>query len=265
MSNATCSSFGISGFRGGSLSGFPFQVLCGMRERVVEPELMDDPNLDPAEHRLALRGLSRLNRFTGVADAVYRRLRRLSAVSPRPLRVLDVATGSGDLPIRWLKLARRDGFPLQVTGVDMSPLAVSQAGEQAERNQVEADWLVANVLEDDLPNDFDVVCCSLFLHHFEDDDVVQLLRVMRDATDRGGELRRLLVCDLARSRLNLTLVSFAAQLVTRSPVVHCDAALSVRAAMTRREFEGLAETALGFAPRVEPLLPCRFLAEIPLA
>lgn len=235
-----------------------------MRKRVIEPEIMDDPELDPALHAQALRGLARLNQWTRVADILYRRIRRLAALSPRPLRVLDIATGSGDLPRTWLHHARRDGFPLELTGVDVSPVAIAQAAQSASDQGLEAQWIVADALEDLLPDHFDVVVCSLFMHHLQDDDVVQLLRIMRDATENGGEVRRLLICDLARSRLNLMLVSIAAHALSRSPIVHRDAAASVRAAMTRREFHALAESALDHPCRVEPVLPCRFLAEIPV-
>jgi 2-polyprenyl-3-methyl-5-hydroxy-6-metoxy-1,4-benzoquinol methylase len=149
--------------------------------------------------------------------------------------------------------------------VDVSPLAIAEAERRCRIEEVAAEWLVANVLDEPLPDDFDVVTCSLFLHHLADDDIVQLLRIMRDATDCGGEVRHLLICDLSRSALNLALVAVGAQLVTRSPVVHRDATSSVRAAMSRPEFTALVETALGQTPRVESLFPCRFLAEISLA
>lgn len=235
-----------------------------MRSRVILPEAMDAPDLDPALHSRALAGLARINRFTRVADAIYLRLRRLSALSPRPLRVLDVATGSGDLPIHWIKRARREGFPLSITGVDVSPQAVLVAAEKARIADVDAEWLVVNVLEEPLPSDFDVVTCSLFFHHLHDDDIFRLLRVMRDATERGGLIRRLLICDLDRSMFNWLLVKIGAHLLSRSPIVHLDSGLSVRAALTRQEFGQIVEAALDVSPIVKRLIPCRFICEIPI-
>ena len=235
-----------------------------MRSREILPEAMDDPDLDAASHSQALAGLARINRMTRVADHMYIRLRRLSALSPRPLRVLDIATGSGDLPIHWVKRANREGFPLLVTGVDISPQAVAVAAEKADRAGVDAEWIVANVLDESLPADFDVVTSSLFFHHLQDDDIIRLLRVMRDATDRGGLIRRLLVCDLERSRLNWLLVKIGAHLLSRSPIVHLDSGLSVRAAMTRAEFKSLVEAALDVSVHVKRLFPCRFVCEIPI-
>jgi 2-polyprenyl-3-methyl-5-hydroxy-6-metoxy-1,4-benzoquinol methylase len=235
-----------------------------MQLREIIAEAMDDPTLDPALHRQALAGLARLNRLSRVADHLYVRLRRLSAQSPRPLRVIDIATGSGDLPIHWMMRARKDGFPLRVTGVDISGEAVAVAARRARQIGVQADWLVGNAIEEALPSDYDVVTCSLFLHHLQDDDIVRLLRGMRDATDSGGVIRRLLICDLVRSRLNWCAVKLGAHLVSRSPIVHLDSGLSVRAAMTRREFSDLVEAALDIKPSVQNLFPCRFICEIPV-
>ncbi|WP_164102065.1 methyltransferase domain-containing protein [Candidatus Laterigemmans baculatus] len=232
---------------------------------------MDDPELGAEEHVAALRGLARLNWFSGVSRQMYRRLRQIALASPRPLRVLDIATGSGDLPIDWLLRSRLEGIPLEVTGVDVSSQAIATAraraavaGCSSSGEGWTADWWVANALEDCLPDDFDVVTCSLFLHHLEDEDIVRLLRAMRDATEAGGLVRRLLICDLVRSRWNLAAVSVASRLLSRSPIVHGDAALSVRAALTRGEFAELAEVALGMAVPVSSLFPCRFISEIDL-
>lgn len=248
-------------------------TLGRMRTRDVQPEAMDAAEIDPSTHQTALRGLARLNRFSGVSRLMYRRLRSMARSSPRPLRVLDVATGSGDLPIDWLRRARRDGLVMHLTGVDISPHAVQTAAAAAATAGVTAEWLVADVLEAPFFGGFDVVTCSLFMHHLLDHDVMRLLQVMRAATDEDGSgeahreagvVPRLLVCDLVRSPLNLLLVSAAARLLSRSPVVHGDAALSVRAAMTRREFARLAEKALGKPVHVAPAFPCRYIAEVDL-
>ena len=55
--------------------------------------------------------------------------------------------------------------------------------------------------------------------------------------------RTVVVNDLVRSGLNLALVGAASRLLTRSPVVHTDAVLSVRAALTRTELVAMAKRA----------------------
>ena len=50
----------------------------GLRTRERVPELMDDPALDPAEHRRALAGLARLNRFGGSAGVLWPAVAKLA-------------------------------------------------------------------------------------------------------------------------------------------------------------------------------------------
>lgn len=226
------------------------------RKRV--DEWMDDPALSPERHRHALSGLRRLNRISGVAGAMFRQLKRLAAADPgRMLRVLDVASGSGDLPIAWLKAARAAGMPLSVTALDISETAMKTANESAGFAGVQLGTVRRDCLREGLPGGFDVVTCSLFMHHLDPPDVSRLIQEMWRASQRA-----IVICDLERSRTNLALVAASARLVTRSDVVHFDASASVRGAYTRDEFADMLHSSLGFPVRVRLSFPCRFMVVI---
>src|SRR5437763_16532966 len=93
---------------------------------------MDDPRLDPAEHRAALAGLARINRLSLSADILWPPVAKLARRHPgRTLRVLDVATGSGDVPVGVWRKARRAGVALEIAGRDLSPVGVEDAAEHA--------------------------------------------------------------------------------------------------------------------------------------
>jgi 2-polyprenyl-3-methyl-5-hydroxy-6-metoxy-1,4-benzoquinol methylase len=225
-------------------------------QRDRQPEQMDAPNLPQDEHLRALAGLARLNFISGVARAMYRHLRRHAvAQGDRPLHVLDVASGGGDVPVAWAARAKREGLPMQFTLLDVSGVAVEEQQRRARARDVEVLSLQHDCLSSPLPAGFDVVTCSLFMHHLDDHQAFKLLQAMQVATDGG-----LVVCDLERSRFNLALVTIGSRLLTRSPVVHHDASLSVRAAYTMDEFQRLAESALARPVRIQRSFPCRFVA-----
>jgi len=226
-------------------------------QRDLQPERMDDPTLPAQEHVAALVGLSRINRLTSVSRPIYRRLRRYAQATGRPLRVLDVATGSGDLPIDWARRARADGVDLEITAIDISNVALDFARKRAADAGVQIHFECRDCLQSRLPSGFDIVTCNLFIHHLHQTSIAKLLQAMRAAADHA-----VLVCDLERSRLNLAAVWLAAHAVTRSAVVHEDAILSVRAALTRREFRELATETLDQPISVIGLPPCRYLAVI---
>lgn len=229
--------------------------------RDLQPELMDDPAIDPVEHAQALAGLARLNQFSGVAPLMSRYVRRLNkdrllaTSATRPLRILDVASGGGDVPIAWARRAKRDGISIELTMIDISPVAVQQQQRLAKCHGINVKSIQMNCLTEALPTGFDLVTNSLFMHHLEVADAAHMLRQMRAATDNA-----ILVCDLERSRFNVALVTIAGQALSRSKVVHHDGPQSVRGAFTRSEFLELSNHALKEPMQVHNAFPCRFIA-----
>ena len=105
-----------------------FQTLARLGQRDLQPELMDQPQLDPLEHALALLGLARVNWFSR-SDAILWPTLRSFALEQKgdPLRVLDVACGGGDVTCALAKRARRAGLNVMLAGCDLSDTALSVA------------------------------------------------------------------------------------------------------------------------------------------
>lgn len=216
---------------------------------------MDDPGLPKAEHQLALAGLARLNRWSRGDAGLWQMLQaEARRVSPRPLRVLDIATGSGDLPIRLSHRARSANLPIHFSACDWSPTALEVAAQAAARAQVSIQFFQLDALLDAIPLEFDVITVSLFLHHLTDEQIVALLSKLGQATKR-----LVLVNDLARSWWNFGAVYLASRLLSRSSVVHFDGPVSVQAAFTRAELSELAHRGGLENPVVRSQFPARWL------
>ena len=80
-----------------------------LRQRHRQAEIMDRPDLPAAQHGHALDGLGRINFFSRSAGILWRPLAQLSR-ELGPLRILDVATGAGDVPVRLWRKATRAGL-----------------------------------------------------------------------------------------------------------------------------------------------------------
>jgi hypothetical protein len=222
--------------------------------RHLRPEVMDQPGLDPGKHRQALHSLRRINFWSGSAGILWPPLAALASAAGRPVRVLDVAAGGGDVPIRLWHRARRAGLPITIDGCDVSPVAVEHATRQAERDGAAVSFFVADALAGDLPSGYDAVVCSLFLHHLTEEHAVGLLRRMSAAAGR-----LVLVNDLLRSRFGLLLARVVTRLLSRSEVVHVDGPRSVEGAFTIAEAHEMAERAGLGGVTVVRRWPCRFL------
>jgi SAM-dependent methyltransferase len=227
-----------------------------LARRIRQPEVMDQPGLAHEEHCRALTGLARLNRVSGSVGVLWPAIAAAARTVKRPLRVLDLATGSGDVPLGLWRRARRFGLIEEILGVDLSARAVDFARRRAGTAGADAcvRFETLDALADSLPESFDVILSSLFLHHLEDRQAVALLAKMAAATRQ-----LVLVNDLVRGRGNLLLVALGARLLTTSSVVRTDASLSVRAAFTVKELRTLAQEAGLRNAAITHRFPCRML------
>lgn len=213
---------------------------------------MDDPALAPTEHRRALAGLARLNGVSGVVARLSHSVAGLARRVGRPVRVLDVATGGGDVPVDLARWAGPAGYPVEVSGCDVSPTALAYAADLAAGCGVTATFFRHDIVAGPPPGRYDLVTCNLFLHHLSDADATAALRHMAAAAERMA-----VVNDLVRGRVNLGLVWVASRLLSRSPVVRFDGPVSVRAAFTPAELLALAADAGLAGATVRRSFPCR--------
>jgi 2-polyprenyl-3-methyl-5-hydroxy-6-metoxy-1,4-benzoquinol methylase len=210
-----------------------------LAERDRQPELMDQPGLDRETHRRALDGLRAANVISRTSQVIWRGIRD-AGIAPdngRPLRILDIATGGGDVVIGVARLAARHGVAVETHGCDVSATAIEYA--QSVANQAELfgiKFFRLNALVEPLPEEYDVLMTTLFFHHLGNDDAKQLLGRMAKMARRC-----VLVDDLYRTRLGYFYAWAGGRLLTRSHIVHTDGPLSVSAAFTIPEFRQLAQ------------------------
>ena len=218
--------------------------------------MMDQPDLDVRQHRHALTALGRANAISRTTAALWPAVREAaSAVGARPLRVLDVACGGGHVVVSLARRAAIEGIPLDVTGCDVSAVALDYARALAERTGVKGVRFVrADALCDPMPGGIDVMLCTLFLHHLADADAATLLRRMRDA---AGQM--VVVSDLRRTRLGYCFAWVGCRLLSRSRVFHVDGTRSVAAALTTAEARAMAGRAQLTGARVSQIWPQRWL------
>lgn len=254
-----------------------------MQYRTLVPEKMDDPALCHREHARALAGLRRINWFSGTASRLKTEILEIAAREPkRHWRILDVGCANGEVALALFRLLRG---PLEftLTGWDRSAWAIGEAQKKAQielagsgvQGKVGArhrspqeyagsglEFDVRDLFEcvqessagkpDEQP--FDIVYCSLLLHHFTDEDAVRAISIMARLAQKA-----ILVDDLRRSRLGLGLAFLACHLLSRSPVVHFDGPQSVRAALTCEEAAAIATAAGLTGVTVRPRWPQRFM------
>jgi hypothetical protein len=208
----------------------------GARERIDGP-------LPPAARRATLADLDLLNAWFGGYALTLARVRRAAARAPagRPLVVVDVGGGRGDLAVKVVRWARRAGRSVRVLVCD-TDAATLTLGRRRTAAYPEITLLQADATALPLGRGAaDVVVAALTLHHLDRDAAATCLAEMRAAAPLA------VVNDLLRSRTSLALVWLATRLLGLHPVSRHDGPVSVRRAYSADELARLAEQAGGRA------------------
>jgi ubiquinone/menaquinone biosynthesis C-methylase UbiE len=209
-------------------------------QRQVAPELIDDPALDVRERERSLRYVRTTNRRFGGVESLLARLRAWSVRWPkdRPVTLLDVGTGSADLPLAARRWAEGAGFDLRITAID----SCGPTLDIARRIVGDAPGITLRRLDAQEmvgvfgARSFDYVHAGLFLHHFDDGAIPPML----------GEMDRLAKAGVIWNDLLRTTRGWMVwYLVTmfQPYVVRHDARASYRAGFTGEEVLGLARAA----------------------
>jgi len=229
-------------------------------KRSHDQEMMDLPGKSPKILAEDLRNLRRLNRYLrgsrGIVFALSRMLRdeRSARVS-----VLDVGTGSADIPVAILARAKRCHVAVKIIGIEADPVTARIAGRHTHRHpEIE-------ILQGDagaLPfasGAFDFVIASQFLHHFGETKIVDLLKQWSKLARRA-----IVVSDLVRHPFAYHGIRLLTRLATRNVMTRTDAPLSVRRAFTLPEWRDLLRRAEIGPVEVFAVFPFRMAAVVRL-
>jgi SAM-dependent methyltransferase len=214
-------------------------------QRSTQDEWMDDPSVSFDELRACLVDLARVNVLTLAHRPTLQFLDRLAPLARalgRPIEILDVGSGYGDLLREIAKWARRRRVEVSLTGVDLNPWA-REAAIEATAPELGIEWVTADVFAHDLPRGIDVVVSSLFTHHLSDVQIVEFLRWM-DANARLGWF----VNDLHRHPLPYHVFAWFAVFARFHSFVRHDGPVSISRAFVAADWHRLL-TAGGIDPR----------------
>lgn len=202
--------------------------------RATQPELMDDLNLASEALRRNLDELAIINARLGGHNVVTAALAQLPWPGEQPLRLADLGSGGGDTLRYVARWARRRQRPVQLIGIDANAFMLDYAREHSagypEINFAQYDIFSAEFQE----QRFDVITCSLFCHHFSDDELVQFLRSWQQQARVA-----VVINDLHRHPLAYYSIKWLTRLLGGSYLVQHDAPLSVARAFRRSDWKKL--------------------------
>jgi 2-polyprenyl-3-methyl-5-hydroxy-6-metoxy-1,4-benzoquinol methylase len=196
-------------------------------------EMMDRPQPVSAELERDLKRIRQLNRWFGS----YRLICHFLHCWVKPgdnMRIVDLATGSGDIPRLIADYARKIGAKVEIDALDRQS-ATLEIARKLSAAYPEISYYATNILDWSPAEAYDIALCTLALHHFSDEDAVRVLRCCRESSRNF-----VLVSDLRRGFLATVGVYLLTAVVFREPMTRYDARLSAERAFSFSELRKLA-------------------------
>lgn len=194
------------------------------------PELMDGN--EPTDEALYqnYHELHTINKMLGGYRITLIGLQQL-IIGKGPFSILDVGSGGGDTLKVIAAWARKKGTNVQLFGIDNRDAAIRYSENNC-RLFEEIRFYREDVfqhLEQD--RKYDAIVSSLFMHHFTDEQIIRLLKLMKRNSNRG-----FLINDLERNKLAYHSIRWLTKAFSKSYLVKHDAPLSVLRGFNEKEW-----------------------------
>ena len=214
-------------------------------KRSYEPELMDDFNSDKKLIEQTLAELQIINKWLGGNHVTTSGIEKLLTISHKTLTnnniqitCADIGCGGGDILKIIAQWARKRKYNFLFTGIDANNSII----DYAQQNTLQFSEIFYENLdvfsEKFLLQMFDIVTCTLFCHHFTDEQLIFLLSNWKKQSKIG-----IVINDIHRHWFAYYSIKLLTNIFSRSLMVKNDAKLSVLRAFRKKELENILQKA----------------------
>ena len=192
--------------------------------RSNESEIMDDFDLQGPELEKTLNDLDIINTWLGGNRVTIKGVEKLLNRTKREgiIRIADIGCGSGRILRKLSDWGNENGYDLELTGIDANSHAV-EIGRKASRDYPEISFKNLDIFSDEFHQlRFDIIICTLTLHHFKDHKIINILRSFLDQSNIG-----IVINDLQRSRLAYFLFKAFCRVFVRNEIARKDGLTSI--------------------------------------
>lgn len=153
--------------------------------RSEEEEIMDDLSDDSPSLYQALKELDIINHWLGGNAITLTAVKKIFKTDPhKDWKIADLGCGSGEMLLKIAKWCRTQNIKVQLHGFDANPNVIAYAKEHC-KDYPEISFHAENICSDHFKNrKFDILTCTLFLHHFPQGDLVNLLKQFRNQSGK---------------------------------------------------------------------------------
>ena len=211
--------------------------MISLRTRSADLEIMDDLDCHGEVVDQTLRELEVINRLLGGNYVTINGVEHLindggAEDTRREISIADFGCGSGDLLMKIVRWGRDHNITFKAFGIDANPHII----EFARKENPEITFEALDVFKN--KTTYDIITATLFVHHFDDGQLVELFRSMKQHSRIG-----VVINDIHRHFLSYHSIRLLTKLFSKSAMVKFDAPLSVRRAFKKSELIQILEKA----------------------
>jgi 2-polyprenyl-3-methyl-5-hydroxy-6-metoxy-1,4-benzoquinol methylase len=202
-----------------------------LKTRSDEVEIMDDLNISGDVVPQTLKELNTINRLLGGNQISINSLKKMSR-ELNAFSLADLGCGGGDIMVQMARWARKHKIKAEFTGIDANPHIVEYAARHTHQYP-EIRYETWNILEEPFQQQqYDIIHCCLFTHHFSQEQLVALFKSFRRQAKIG-----VIINDLHRHPLAYHSIRMLTSIFSQSEMVRNDACISVSRGFSRRELQ----------------------------
>lgn len=208
-------------------------------KRTDESEIMDDFELQGKELKRTLKDLENINSWLGGNGITINGIEKLLSGEKRTIKIADIGCGNGAM-LRKIADRNKD-YDFKLTGIDANAHAIQIAKElSANYNHIE--FLELNIFSEEFRKmEFDIILCTLTLHHFKNDQIIDLLNQLVDQSKIG-----VVINDLQRSKIAYRLFQAFCAVFVQNEIARKDGLISILRGFKKEDIIDLSKKVKGF-------------------
>jgi 2-polyprenyl-3-methyl-5-hydroxy-6-metoxy-1,4-benzoquinol methylase len=207
--------------------------MTSFARRSYQKEFIDDLNCDGEELRQTLRELKTINKLLGGNHVTTNGIDKLLKKSPtQKVTIADIGCGGGDMIRVMHDWSQKTKLNISFIGIDANPNTIAMAADNLLKLP-NVHFEAADVFDPAFQQQqVDIVTCTLFTHHFTDEELIRMFRSFKNKARIG-----MVINDLHRHPLAFYSIKILTRLFSRSRLVINDAPISVQRGFKKKELE----------------------------
>ncbi|WP_395054394.1 methyltransferase domain-containing protein [Flavobacterium sp.] len=213
-----------------------------IKNRTDEPEIMDDFALEGIELQEALDKIAKINQLLGGNKLTLQGIKILleGLDKSKEYTIVDIGCGNGDMLRYIADFGEENEYNFNLIGIDANAFTINHA-KKLSNHFPNISYKCEDIFDkqfDELK--YDIILCTLTLHHFKNDEILDLVKLFYRNSGIG-----IVINDLHRSKVAYRLFEVVCKLFNLNKMSHEDGLVSILRGFKKEELVAFSEK-LGF-------------------